>query len=149
MTYTDTLTQNLTGPLGLPLPAVDFLMGVWGLSQVFDDMADGDGVERADLDKAAWFALVGMTINPFFAVNHMALTPVMATQVLKWQASDFAERAGAADIRSFMWRAGFYDLVLAVTCLCHGPERAQELAPQIMAMYGENIADYFMEFPHA
>lgn len=149
MTYSDILTQNLTGPLGLPKDAADFLLGVWGLTQVFDDAADGDSVARPDLDKAVWFALVGMAINPFYTANAQALTPVMATQVLKWQASDFAERNGAADARSFMWRAGYYDLVLAVTCICHGPERAQELAPQIMAMYGETFADYAKEFAHA
>jgi hypothetical protein len=149
VTYTEILMQNLKGPLGLPADAADFLLGVWGLTQVFDDAADGGGIDRPDLDKAVWFALVGMAINPFYTSNMQALTPVMATQVLKWQASDFAERGGNADAKSYAWRAGFYDLVLAVACICHGPEVATKLAPSIMAMYGETFAEYMREFSHA
>lgn len=149
MNYSEILNQNLSGPLGLPRDAVDFLLGVWNLTQVFDDAADGDPINRGELDKAIWFSLVGMTINPFFSAHHMALTPVMATQVLKWQTSDFVERIGLADARSYMWRAGFYDLVLSVVCLCKGPDAAQALGPAILSMYAEPLTDYVGEFANA
>jgi hypothetical protein len=69
--------------------------------------------------------------------------------ILKWQASDQAERAGRADARSFMWRAGFYDVVLMAVALCHGSGHATNVASDVMAIYGEKLEDYLKEFNHA
>jgi hypothetical protein len=59
------------------------------------------------------------------------------------------ERAGQADARSYVWRAGYYDLILIVVQLCHGVDVATKLAPIVMQMYGETLADYLKEFPNA
>jgi len=69
--------------------------------------------------------------------------------VLKWQASDVVEREGKADEKSFVWRAGYYDLVLASVQICHGPEIAIKMAPYVMALYGEKFEDYMREFKNA
>jgi hypothetical protein len=117
--------------------------------QVFDDVADGDPVNRQDLNATIWNTLVGMNQNSFWLVNSQTLTPVVASMILKWQASDQAERAGRADARSFMWRAGFYDVVLMVVALCHGSGHATNVASEVMAIYGEKLEDYLQEFNHA
>jgi len=93
--------------------------------------------------------LVGMNQNSFWLVNSQTLTPVVASMILKWQASDQVERAGRADARSFMWRAGFYDVVLMTVALCHGSGHATNVASQVMAIYGEKLEDYLKEFNHA
>jgi hypothetical protein len=90
-----------------------------------------------------------MNRNIFWLENAQTLTPVVATMILKWQASDQAERAGHADARSFVWRAGFYDVVLMTVALCYGSNHATEVASQVMAIYGEKLEDYLMEFNHA
>jgi hypothetical protein len=59
------------------------------------------------------------------------------------------ERAGNADAKSYMWRAGYYDLVLLVIQICHGYEKALLAAPSVMSLYGETLADYLGEFEHA
>ena len=146
--YSEILKSNLS-TLGLSADAVDFLLGIWNLAQVFDDMADGDAIARPDLDRAIWFSAVGMATNPFFASHSQSITPILAAMVLKWQASDAAERDGLADARSYAWRAGYYDLVLIVACLSHGPEAAQQMGPKIMQMYRETFTDYMEEFTHA
>ena len=117
--------------------------------QVFDDVADGDPVNRQDLNATIWNTLVGMNQNSFWLVNSQTLTPVVASMILKWQASDQAERAGRADARSFMWRAGFYDVVLMAVALCHGSGHATNVASQVMSIYGEKLEDYLKEFNHA
>ncbi len=73
----------------------------------------------------------------------------MATMVLKWQASDQAERDGKADARSFVWRAGYYDVVLMVVTLCHPAKQAKELSRYVMELYGEKFEDYLKEFGNA
>jgi hypothetical protein len=117
--------------------------------QVFDDVADGDKIDRQDLNACIWNTLVGMNQNSFWLVNSQTLTPVVASMILKWQASDQAERAGRADARSFVWRAGFYDVVLMTVALCHGSAHATNVASQVMAIYGEKLEDYLREFNHA
>ena len=146
MTREESLVANFQA-LGLPADAIAWLLDVWHLTQVFDDVADGDSVTRSDLDRAVWQAMVTMPTNPFFTQNAVSLQSGLALSVLKWQASDAAERAGRADERSFVWRAAFYDLVLLVVLLIHGYSRAVELAPQVMALYGEKFAAYRKEFP--
>lgn len=143
------LKENLQRVLALPAPATEWLMMLWGAIQVFDDVADGDPVEREDLNAAIWNTLVGMNQNSFWAANSITLAPVVATMILKWQGSDQAERAGKADARSYVWRAGYYDVVMMVVALCHGTKYATDNAHLVMALYGETLEDYMKEFSHA
>ncbi len=119
--------------------------------QVFDDVADGDVVYRGNLDKCIWNTLVAMPLNHFFSVNAATLLPIVAVNILKWQASDRAEKAGEADAKSFGWRAGYYDLCMIAVQICHGTQKAIELSSDVMKLYGESFDDYRKEFicqPH-
>lgn len=149
MNSAESLQKNLQETFNLPASAIDWFLMLWGAIQVFDDMADGDRIERHDLDAAIWNTFVAMPQNQFFSQNSSALLPCVASMILKWQASDKAERAGAADARSYMWRAGYYDVILMVVQLCHGPKIAIELSDSVMALYGEKLEDYLKEFNDA
>lgn len=149
MSVIQSLHDNLTKEFGLPSSAVEWLLMIYQAIQVFDDVADGDEVTRQELDKTIWNMLVAMHQNKFWRLNQDALSPLLATMVLKWQASDIAERAGKADEKSFVWRAGYYDLVLAVVQICHGPEIAIKMASYVMDLYGEKFEDYMKEFKNA
>jgi hypothetical protein len=133
--------------LGLPPDAADWLLSVWAVTQVFDDVADGHNVERKTLHDAIWNSLVKMPMNPFYQTNSGTLLPIMANSILKWVASDDAERAGKADERSFVWRAAFYDIVLLVVLLTQGKDAALAKAATVMSLYGETFEDYRKEFP--
>jgi len=143
------IEHHLIGTLDLPSQATSWLLGMWDAIQFFDDVADGDEVSRAQLDRALNQLLVAMPSNPFFVAHASALLPVVAVQLLKWQASDKAEREGFADARSYMWRAGYYDLILLAVQICHGYETAVEMAPVVMELYGEKLEDYQKEFEDA
>ena len=143
------LKENLQRVLALPAPATEWLLMLWGAIQVFDDVADGDPVEREDLNAAIWNTLVGMNQNTFWMANSHNLSPVVATMILKWQGSDQAERAGNADARSYVWRAGYYDVVMMVVALCHGTKYATDNSHLVMALYGETLEDYMKEFGNA
>lgn len=145
----DWLKENLQRVFALPAPAVEWLLMLWGAIQVFDDVADGDPVEREDLNATIWNTLVGMNQNTFWLANSQTLAPIVASMILKWQASDQAERAGKADARSYVWRAGYYDVVLMVVAVCHSTQRATQAAQQVMELYGETLEDYMKEFSHA
>ena len=149
MTGIDWLKENLQRVLLLPTPVVDWLIMVYDAIQVFDDVADGDTIERKDLNATIWNTLVGMHQNQFFISNSHHLVPLMATMILKWQASDTAEREGHADARSFIWRTGYYDLILMAVSLTHGAGFATKNAHLVMDLYGEKLEDYMKEFSNA
>lgn len=148
MTPSELRLQHLFSEvLGLPSDASDWLLAVWGVTQVFDDVADGQNVERKALHDAIWNSFIRMPANPFFQANSGSLIPVMANAILKWVASDDAERAGKADEKSFVWRAPFYDIVLLVVLLTQGKDAALTKAVTVMSLYGETFEDYRKEFP--
>lgn len=135
--------------LSLPDAAVTWLVDLWTAIQTLDDIVDGDAVSRDDLDRMIFGVLVGLPGNPYFAANAGMLLPVVANALVKWKAADTQERNGAADERSYMWRAGYYDVVLAAVLLCHGPDTALKHGHLVLQMYGEKFADYAKEFDHA
>jgi hypothetical protein len=145
----DAAAQSLSShfkTLDLPPEAAAWLLDVWQLIQTLDDVADGDPVSRGDLNTTIWTALVTMPANPFYLANAAALQSGLASLVLKWQASDDAERQGQADARSYMWRAGYYDLILLVVLLTKGHAGAMKDAMTVMHLYGETLHEYLKEF---
>jgi hypothetical protein len=147
MTDEEVLALNFRDGLDLPQDAIDWLLGLWNLIQVLDDVADGDHIDRADMDRAIWDCLAGLPSNSFYQRHQSWLIPALAQAVLKWMASNIAERSGVADERSYMWRAGYYDVVCLVTSLVHGP--SSERAYNALALYGEGCAEYMKEFSDA
>lgn len=143
------LAHNLRFSFELSQEAVEWLMMVWQAFQTFDDVADGDPVSREELDATIWNTLVAMHQNSFWQKNSALLAPVLGVTILKWQGSDKAEREGKANAKSYMWRAGYYDLVLMAVQICHGAFAATKVASNVMELYGEEFADYMEEFKNA
>ena len=145
----ETLERHLVEGLDLPRPAVMWLLDLWRTIQVFDDVADGGAVDRQALDEVIWATLVDMPGNTFFQAHAANLLPLLATAILKWKASDTAEREGRADEKSFVWRAAYYDIILLTVSLCHGPKVAMAQADTVLGLYGETFDDYRKEFSDA
>lgn len=140
------LKAHLEKSFDLPHDAAEFLQKVWSSIQFFDDLADGDSVSRAEVNTVLWDHFIGFSGNTFFCQHHQELKGALATMILKWQASDEAERAGAADAKSYMWRAGFYDVALLTVLLCHGYEATLPACRPMMDFYGETLEEYLEEF---
>lgn len=140
------LKKHLEHSFRLPPSAVEFLEKVWSSCQFFDDIADDDKISRDEINMAIWDHFVGLAGNQFFLDNGLALRGALATFILKWQASDAAERAGEASAKSYMWRAGFYDVALLVVCLVHGYEASIPASKEMMDFYGETYEGYMKEF---
>lgn len=137
--------QYLEITFALPPSATEWLLALWRSAQFFDDLADGDPVSRSRLDRSIWDLLISMPANPFFAQYAGQLLTLISVAVLKWQASDRVERAGGANARTFTWRDGYFEIVLAAIEIVHGRERATDLGPVVLAIYGENFDAYMKE----
>ena len=138
------ILQDHFEALQLPAPATQWLLAVWDAIQAFDDLKDCD--KNIDLNKLIWDSLVIIPGNPFFIDNAKTLIPIMAVAFLKWNAANSAESNGRADHLSFVWRAGYYDVVLITFCLCFGYGEALQRAEHILRIYGENFQHYMEEF---
>ena len=142
---TESLRQAFTEMLELPPAAAAWLLDLWQVMQVFDDLADNDPVDRDTLDAMIYASTVDLPANPFYLAHAGQLAPLLASAVLRWKGSDTAERNGCADARSFVWRAAYYDIILMVVMICHGPKTAMYAADKVMALYGEKFEDYRKE----
>lgn len=136
----DQLTQHFN-TIGIPQDAGQFLLILWDFIQMVDDKVDGDTPEHAD--RVAWDMLVGLPCNPFYRQYTDVLTPILMLQIRKWRVCNIREKAGKADAKTYMWRAGYYDIVLAVGGLCGLSEDALAM---VVDMYGEALGEYLEEF---
>lgn len=133
----------------LPPIVEKFLADLYLVIQAWDDFVDGDEMERTQKDRAIYASLVGIPSNPFYAENSLILLPLISNLVLKWKAADTAEREGGNLHMAYSWRAGYFDVVLQVVAIVHGPEFAMSNAHKVMELYGERFEDYEQEFQHA
>ena len=133
------LSQHFAN-LGLPAEAQSWLLDLWNVIQVLDDAMDGDKADPAAVKQATWAIFQNMPLNAFYREYVAILQPVLVVQVLKWEAANAAEAADLADARSFVWRAGYYDVVLLACHLC-----GIEAGMTVMHMYGDDFDDYLAE----
>ncbi|MGH1370058.1 MAG: hypothetical protein ACRBCL_15710 [Maritimibacter sp.] len=85
-----------------------------------------------------------MQLNSSYIKHQPWLLPALTMMILEWQASDLAERTQRASPQSYMWRAGFYDVVMLVSGHIHGPQSEYALAA--LSLYGETVDEYLKEF---
>ena len=125
--------------LGLPPEAQEYLLDLWQVIQLLDDAADGDAITNAN--GVAWAIFARMPMNQFYRNTMATLQPLLVMQLVKWEAANKAEAAGLADEKSFMWRAGYYEIVSMACHLCGLDAHAA------LGLYGETFAQYREEFP--
>lgn len=141
------MTPAHLAPFALPESAQAFLLALWDAIQGLDDWHDGT---PADTFPAIWACLVQLPGNPFLAANATVLIPVMANMVLKWVAANAVEDARDQDQldKAYVWRAGYYDVVLQTVLIVHGKD-AKDMAVHVMKLYGETREEYRGEFNDA
>lgn len=145
------LEDQLIYTLKLPAQVADYLLSIYKIIQFFDDVADNEThkITRADFDEVLYQTLVGVYRNKFFSDYAQELLPILSNMIFKWQASDRLERRGKVDEVTFVWRSGYFDLVMHAVTIIHGPERAAEYSEFVLNLYGEKYADYAKEFNYA
>ena len=142
---------TLLAPLNLHPEAVKWLSTMWEVFQGLDDWRDNDPLPKQEIEQVIYQVLVECPQNQFFQANANRLLPILSTAVLKWIGANVVEdeKVEEALSKAFVWRAGFYDLVVETTNICNGFEFAQKASPYIMCMYGETFENYVKEFNNA
>lgn len=129
--------------------AVNFLIVLWNVIQFFDDIYDNDIEHHVIKDRVfgrLFDVLITLNDNQFFVQNRSLLLPSMSVMIFKWHAANKSEELLSHNEQSYMWRAGYYDIVLLVNLLCNGESHTQEHSKSILSIYGESFVEYLKEF---
>lgn len=128
-----------------PLPS-KWLMDLWHSIQALDDWADGASLKRGRIERVIFCALYELPANPWAMQYAADLYPLVGSAVLKWVGANAIEGAAGSDEhmlrRAYMWRAGYWDIVLSVVAIVHGPQVAMANAGRIASFYGESWEEY-------
>jgi len=124
---------------------------LWEAIQGLDDWRDGDPVEPAQCERVIHVVLHDLPAHPYFRRHLSYLLPHLSTLVLKWRGANAIEanKDQANYPQAFMWRAGFYDVVLMCLALDMGADNAGRKAAEVAAMYGETLDEFTKETNNA
>jgi hypothetical protein len=140
------LSFYLNGDAG----AISFMIGIIELAHVWDDLVDQDvKLEPANVNRALWFAVIGLQRNRFFVEHRDRLLPVMETGILNWFAANELEADGRMPSLevSHVIRCQVGDVLLLAAEIIHGHEfAAAHAAGMRMFTQQDALADYLNDF---
>jgi hypothetical protein len=113
--------------------AADFVVMLGRISQLFDDLYDGDAeVGRERLLAGMFDVLVAMPSNPFYRAYFDQLQPLMASALNDWADANALEQGSAHD-RHIAWviRDNLSAVVSHCALLVGGPSWQRRVSPDI------------------
>ena len=126
--------------------AVRFLLNLFQIAEVWDDLIDRDKpIDDSDINDAFTRALLVLPTDPFYAQNQSFLHPLMVAGINSWLDANTLERYKDANWRgwAFFLRDWYMELVNACMFIIGGWEhmRAHSLEAR-MFFQAEAMADY-------
>lgn len=118
------------------------------ISQVLDDLVDGDkAVAEDEIERAFFLALIELPRNPFYARHYAALNPMIQAAFAAWQDANVLERGNDHDkTLAFVLRDMLTDVAVACAYLIGGYEWAREVGPDIRRFFhDETLGTYLRE----
>ena len=125
--------------------AVDMILILGEISQVWDDLIDGDDCSAEDINKAFSYALVHLPRNPFYEQYFLEIQPLIEQSIMNWVHATEIEKTKNADLYhlSFVLRDSLTDLILRCAMLIGGGQWANDNAIQVRSLfYDESFEDY-------
>lgn len=130
--------------------AILFCEALFRVSQVLDDLIDGDKPVTGDaIYRAFWEAMIDIPSNTFYRAHEPTLRPLMAAALQDWRDSVTLERDGDRHGRSlaFVLRDQLTSLVVQCAGLIGGFAWMQQVSAEIRRhFHEEKLDDYLNEF---
>jgi hypothetical protein len=128
---------------------VYFLIVLWHAIQFLDDVADHETMDADAIHNGIYTVLIDLPACDFYRRHFNELSVCMSNAVMKWTAANHAERDKVNLDMAYSWRASYYDVVMQVAKITHGPQLAMKISKDIIGMYGENRDEYMKEMENA
>jgi hypothetical protein len=113
--------------------AVDFLVALSSIAELWDDLVDKDKeLNRKEIDAVFWNALVTLPTNEFFNQNRAFLMPLVIQSINAWQDSVELENGNAND-RAYALTLRIISLQIApmIVLLLRGQEAMRETSTEM------------------
>ena len=132
--------------------AIVFCLDMIKAIHLWDDLIDKDNeLNDEEINDVFTFLMVDMPMNPFYAVNHREIAPMMNTIILKWHTANvFEKEKEVNDVdKAYMLRAELYQLFVLCATLIGGREWGREMSIHIWRLYGESVKELKKEVKDA
>ena len=113
--------------------AVDFLVALSSIAELWDDLVDKDKQpSRKEIDAVFWNALVTLPTNEFFNANRAFLMPLVIQSINAWQDSVELENGNAND-RAYALTLRIISLQIApmIVLLLRGQEAMRDVSTEM------------------
>lgn len=130
--------------------AVAFLLDVFNVGEVWDDLIDKDKpVEDADIHKAFYTALITLPANPFYRAYQAQLSGVMVSGIHAWIDANALEKGSKNDqAYAYVLRVWYMELLTLVATLLYGFDYAQSISIEMRQFFThETLDQYIGELP--
>ncbi|MGB6105640.1 MAG: hypothetical protein WBF88_17495 [Pusillimonas sp.] len=141
--------QKLAQWIGDP-NAVAFLLDVFNVGEVWDDLIDQDKpVSADDINKAFYTALITLPGNPFYRAHMAQLAGVMVSGIHAWLDANKLEKGDANDkAYAYVLRVWYMELITLVAQLLHGFDYVRSVSVDIRHFFThETLDEYIGELP--
>jgi hypothetical protein len=124
------------------------------VSQVWDDLVDGDDLENPvdpeKINRMMWVALVDIPCNPFYIRFFESLHPIVRASIMDWMAANSIEKNHADPgnlMISYIIRDTLTNILAHMAYLIGGYDWMVQVAPEIrMWTHDEDPCDYMDKF---
>lgn len=122
--------------------AVALCLDLYRLCQIWDDWYDGDISSKDDILQSFRIALFEIPTNPFFDAFRKTLTPLLLSVLQQWEVANQMEDGKESPEKSYMLRAGVYQIFHMCLFLAHGDEHAKKHGKDVYSIYGEDVVGF-------
>lgn len=127
--------------------AIDLCSMLGFVTQLWDDLIDGDPRPAGDVNKAFLLALCAIPQNSFYLTHQHELVPMLRMAIFDWLDATELEQdpnRTAKDLAiAYGLRDSMVSLVVQITALVGGPAHAIAVGPSIRrTLFDESFEDY-------
>ncbi len=128
--------------------AVEFCDLIFGISQTWDDLVDGDKkVTPAKINKVFMDAMIRLPQQQFYARHYPQLFPVLQSCLYDWLTANELERGSEHEkTLAFVLRDSLSAIVVYCASIIGGHDHAIAVAPAVRKyLHDETLGDYLEE----
>lgn len=126
--------------------AINLSLMLLEVAHTWDDLIDGDEVDKDSINRAFRYLIYDIPMNPVYK-SIPGINDHMLNIYLRWRDATKMESEPNPDLeKTYMLRAGIYDMFLLIAYHLFGDEWAQEIGPKVRKLYGETLDSLKEEF---
>ncbi len=128
--------------------AIHFCETIWGLSQIWDDLVDGDkDVTSHSINRMMWDAMVTLPNNPFYRYHFDTLNPLVQSAIVDWvDSNELAKGNVNQKCAAYVLRDTITTIVIHCARLIGGYEWMREISMEVRtALYNESVIGFIGE----